>query len=75
MVRRKNLNGFVLSTCATGTRHFVGQYNRNLGIVTGKDCETSYQAVTGVLINYYFYDTKQYVKVYNILVYLRDQLL
>ena len=25
---RKNLNGFNLPTCAEGSRHFVGQYNR-----------------------------------------------
>ena len=47
------------------------EHHGNHAIVTGKDCKTSYQAVS---IDYCLYRTTQYVKVYNILVYLRGYL-
>ena len=49
-------------------------HHGNYAIVTGKDCKTNYQAVVAVLIDNCLYRTTQYVKVYNILVYLRGYL-
>ena len=46
----------------------------NHAIVTGKDCKTSYQAVSAVSIAYCLYKTKQHVNVHNILLYYKGYL-